>query len=56
MNSNSIGFIGGGRITRIFLQGFYNKNALPESIGENEPEIKSILHNKLLKLFEKIKP
>ncbi len=37
MKTNSIGFIGGGRITRIFLQGFFNKSALPENIKVFEP-------------------
>ncbi len=32
MKFKSIGFIGGGRITRIFLQGFSSKNALPKTI------------------------
>ena len=37
MESNSIGFIGGGRITRIFLQGLSNKKALPENVKVFEP-------------------
>ncbi len=37
MKSKSIGFIGGGRITRIFLQGLSNNNALPETIHVFEP-------------------
>jgi pyrroline-5-carboxylate reductase len=32
MEFKSIGFIGGGRIARIFLQGISNKKALPENI------------------------
>ncbi len=32
MEFKSIGFIGGGRITRIFLQGLSNKNALPKNV------------------------
>ena len=32
MKTNSLGFIGGGRITRIFLQGFKNKSVLFESV------------------------
>ena len=32
MNSKSVGFIGGGRITRIFLEGWKRSNALPASI------------------------
>lgn len=37
MESKSIGFIGGGRITRIFLQGLSNKKALPENVKVFEP-------------------
>lgn len=37
MKSSSLGFIGGGRITRIFLQGFSNKKALPENVKVFEP-------------------
>jgi len=37
MKSKSIGFIGGGRITRIFLQGLSNKKALPENVKVFEP-------------------
>ena len=32
MKTNSLGFIGGGRITKIFLQAFANKNADIQSI------------------------
>jgi pyrroline-5-carboxylate reductase len=32
----SIGFIGGGRITRIFLQAFQNKNARFSSVVVND--------------------
>ena len=35
MSNNSIGFIGGGRITRIFLEGWKRANALP-AIPENQ--------------------
>ncbi|MFV0590788.1 MAG: pyrroline-5-carboxylate reductase family protein [Draconibacterium sp.] len=37
MNQKSIGFIGGGRITRIFLQGLKNKGALPENVKVFDP-------------------
>ena len=37
MEFKSIGFIGGGRITRIFLQGLSNKKALPENVKVFEP-------------------
>jgi len=37
MQSRSFGFIGRGRITRIFLQGLSNKKALPENIKVVEP-------------------
>ncbi len=37
MKTNSIGFIGGGRITRIILQGLSNKKTLPESVKVYEP-------------------
>lgn len=42
MKTNSIGFIGGGRITKIFLQGFKNKSVLFESIKVFEPVNKTI--------------
>ena len=37
METKSLGFIGGGRITRIFLQGFSNKKALRKTIKVFEP-------------------
>ncbi len=37
MKTNSIGFIGGGRITRIFLQAFQNKSVVFEKIKVYEP-------------------
>ena len=37
MKSRSIAFIGGGRITRIFLQGLSNKKALPPQVSVFEP-------------------
>ncbi len=42
MKSKSIGFIGGGRITRIFLQGLSNKKALPESVKVFEPNAETL--------------
>jgi pyrroline-5-carboxylate reductase len=41
MKTKSLGFIGGGRITRIFLQAFVNKKAIFESISvfDTNPEI-----------------
>lgn len=41
MKTKSLGFIGGGRITRIFLQAFANKKAIFESIVvfDTNPEI-----------------
>ena len=38
----SMGFIGGGRITRIFLQGLSNKKVLPESIKVFEPNAETL--------------
>ena len=40
MKTKSLGFIGGGRITRIFLQAFVNKKAIFESISvfDSSPE------------------
>jgi pyrroline-5-carboxylate reductase len=37
-----MGFIGGGRITRIFLQGLSNKKGLPESIKVFEPNAETL--------------
>jgi len=42
METNSIGFIGGGRITRIFLQGFKNKLVVFESVKVYEPNIETL--------------
>lgn len=42
MKTKSLGFIGGGRITRVFLQGFFNKKALPESIKVFEPNAETL--------------
>ena len=42
MKSKSIGFIGGGRITRIFLQGLSEKKALPEVVHVFEPNAETI--------------
>jgi pyrroline-5-carboxylate reductase len=41
MKTKSLGFIGGGRVTRIFLQAFVNKKAIFESISvfDNNPEV-----------------
>ncbi len=38
MKALTMGFIGGGRITKIFLQGFKNKSAFFESVKVFEPE------------------
>lgn len=38
----TIGFIGGGRITRIFLQGLSNKKALPENVKVYEPNAETL--------------
>lgn len=43
MESKSMGFIGGGRITRIFLQGLSNKKALPEkNVKVFEPNAETV--------------
>lgn len=42
MKSKSIGFVGGGRITRIFLQGLTNKNALPETVKVFDPNAETL--------------
>jgi len=42
MESKSIGFIGGGRITRIFLRGLSNKKALPKIIKVFEPNTETL--------------
>jgi pyrroline-5-carboxylate reductase len=41
MKTNSIGFIGGGRITKIFLQGFSNKLVVFGSVKVYEPNRES---------------
>lgn len=42
MRTKSLGFIGGGRITRIFLKGLSNKKTLPESIKVFEPNAETL--------------
>ena len=42
MESKSLGFIGGGRITRIFLQGLSNKKAIPENVKVFEPNAETL--------------
>ena len=37
MNTKRIGFIGGGRITRIFLEGWKRANALPANLTVSDP-------------------
>ena len=53
MKTNSIGFIGGGRITKIFLQGFKNKSVVFETIKVYEPDVETI--NTLSIAFPEIK-
>jgi pyrroline-5-carboxylate reductase len=38
MNLNSVGFIGGGRVTRIMLRGWQRANALPGRIVVSDPD------------------
>ncbi len=42
MKTKSLGFIGGGRITRIFLQGLSNRKALSKSITVFEPNAETL--------------
>ena len=53
MESKSLGFIGGGRITRIFLQGLSNKKALPENIKVYDPNVEAL--KKLQAEFPQVK-
>lgn len=48
MKTKSLGFIGGGRITRIFLQAFVNKKAIFDSISvfDTDPETLQALKQK----------
>jgi pyrroline-5-carboxylate reductase len=48
MKTKTLGFIGGGRITRIFLQAFVNKKAIFDSISvfDNNPEALQALKQK----------
>ncbi|MBK7082271.1 MAG: NAD(P)-binding domain-containing protein [Betaproteobacteria bacterium] len=38
MSLNSVGFIGGGRVTRIMLRGWQRANALPKRIVVSDPD------------------
>jgi len=42
MNNKSVGFIGGGRITRIFLEGWKRGNALPANIAVTDCNAESL--------------
>jgi pyrroline-5-carboxylate reductase len=42
MNSKSVGFIGGGRITRIFLEGWTRARKLPASITVSDPNAETL--------------
>lgn len=42
MKLKSIAFIGGGRITRIFLQGLSNKDVLPQQVSVFEPNSETL--------------
>jgi len=42
MESKSIGFIGGGRITKIFLQGFQNKKVVLENVKVFDPNSETL--------------
>ena len=53
MRLNSIGFIGGGRITRIFLQAFKNKSVQFETVKVFEPNAEVL--NSLTKMFPEVK-
>ena len=48
----SIGFIGGGRITKIFLEGFKNKNVEFESVTVYEPNGETL--NNLKKAYTEV--
>jgi pyrroline-5-carboxylate reductase len=39
MSTKTIGFVGGGRITRIFLEGWTRANALPANIVVSDPNV-----------------
>jgi pyrroline-5-carboxylate reductase len=54
MKNKSLGFIGGGRITRILLQAFRNKSVKLDNIAVFEPD--SGILQKLQDLFPEIKP
>lgn len=42
MTNKTIGFIGGGRVTRIFLEGWTRAHALPTSITVSDPNAESL--------------
>ena len=53
MKNKSLGFIGGGRITRIFLQASKNKSINLENISVYEPDAGNM--DRLLELYQEIK-
>lgn len=42
METNNIGFIGGGRVTRIFLSGWKKTNAMPQNIVVSDPSAETL--------------
>ncbi len=53
MTGNTIGFIGGGRVTRIILEGFRRKSKLPEGIIVSDTNIEVL--NRLKERFPEIR-
>ena len=66
MTNQSVGFIGGGRVTGIFLEGWKRAGKMPgnivasdsnpDALAEMEAQVSEMYRTRLPSLFQKIKP
>ena len=65
MNNPTVGFIGGGRVARILLEGWTRAKKLPAEVmdlvpvkplAEMEPQVLEFYRTRLPALFQKIRP
>ena len=66
MSNKTVGFVGGGRIVRIFVEGWKRANALPtriavsdcnaDSLAKLEMRVAEMYRTRLPALFQKIRP
>jgi len=56
MNTTTFGFVGGGRVTRIPLQGWRRRGALPSRAVVAEPSVSQMYRTRLAGIYQKIQP